>query len=199
MIMFNSSGYVIAVLLSLMSIASCRDAPGHAGLDREKYLQLGDSLTRISFDTLRNTLLARIASEGLTGAVRFCKTEAGSLTQAFGTETRWIGRTSLMYRNPANKPDSLSYVVLSNMQAAANKEERPTAQLIEGPDGFMHYYKPIMMQAICLNCHGRVSDNILPEVAAVIDSLYPGDLARNYKDGDLRGAWHVRFEKMAVQ
>ena len=58
----------------------------------------------------------------------------------------------------------------------------------------VHYYKPILIQAMCLTCHGTPGVEMNAQLAAVIDSLYPSDKAKGYKDGELRGMWHVVFE-----
>jgi hypothetical protein len=191
--MLRQSQIVFLFVLLALGPVACRNTQGPAAIDQEKYLTLGDSLSRVSFDTLRNTLLARISADGLTGAVRFCKVEASTLTKTYGTAMQEISRTSLRYRNPENRPDSLSEQVLKAMQAVVERGEKPAAQLVSGPGGTIHYYKPILMQSMCLNCHGSIPVQLKPEIVAVIDSLYPGDLARNYKEGELRGAWHIRF------
>jgi hypothetical protein len=41
----------------------------------------------------------------------------------------------------------------------------------------------------CLKCHGTDID---PAVAAKLDALYPKDMARGYKAGDVRGAFTLR-------
>jgi hypothetical protein len=178
-----------AVLLQ----AACRQPAGMPEAERTAYMNRGDSLVRISFDTLRNTLLRTIAQEGPAGAVVFCKAEADALTGTYATGDVAISRTSLRYRNSANRPDSLSEIVLRAMQDSMDRGGSAKPFLQETTDGVVHYYKPIMVQAMCLNCHGSVPGQVQPDVLAKIDSLYPGDLARNYREGQLRGAWHLRF------
>lgn len=62
-------------------------------------------------------------------------------------------------------------------------------------DNKVHYYKPILIQPMCLSCHGTAGKEIASELLLVLDSLYPGDKARGYKAGDLRGMWHIVFDK----
>jgi hypothetical protein len=50
-----------------------------------------------------------------------------------------------------------------------------------------HFAKPIVMQPMCVACHGS-SDQISPEVKAKLSELYPNDKAVNYQPGQLRGA-----------
>jgi hypothetical protein len=185
---------IAAALLTVASVqTACRQPAGLSDAERAMFMNRGDSLTKISFDTLRSTLLRTISQEGLAGAVVFCKAEAGTLTGTYASGAVEISRTSLRYRNPANKPDSLSEIVLRAMQDSMDRASVPKPFLQQTPDGVVHYYKPIMVQAMCLACHGSVPGHVQPDVLAKIDSLYPGDLARNYQEGQLRGAWHLRF------
>lgn len=181
------------IIAAVLVVAGCKQPAGLSDADRATYMNRGDSLTRVSFDTLRNTLLRTIGQEGLAGAVVFCKAEAAALTGTYASGEVEISRTSLRYRNPANRPDSLSETVLRAMQDSIDKGGLAKPFLQQTPDGAVHYYKPILLQAMCLNCHGSVPGTVQPEVLDKIDSLYPGDLARDYREGELRGAWHVRF------
>ena len=183
----------LVLVASAMMQTACRQPSGLTDAERARYMGLGDSLTRISFDTLRNTLLSTIGQQGLAGAVVFCKVEAAVLTGTYASGAVEISRTSLRYRNLANRPDSLSEAVLRAMQDSVNGGVAAKPVLKQTPDGIVHYYKPILVQAMCLNCHGSVPGQVQPDVVVKIDSLYPGDLARNYREGQLRGAWHVRF------
>ena len=63
------------------------------------------------------------------------------------------------------------------------------SETVVKPDGSkeFHFAKPIVMQAMCVACHGS-SDQISPEVKAKLIELYPNDKAVNYQPGQLRGA-----------
>ena len=186
-----------AVLLSMVIVFSCgSDKPMLSEQEQQAYIKRGDSLSKLTFDTLRNTLLRKILSDGVPGAVRFCQVSAGNLTSTYTHEELAISRTSMRYRNISNKPDSLSQDILEKMQAEKDKGAVPASLVLKDDKGVVHFYKPILMQAMCLNCHGSVPGQVQPDVLSVIDSLYPGDLARQYKEGELRGAWHIRFSGM---
>lgn len=179
-----------------MFIISCgNDNQTLSEQDQLAYIKRGDSLSKLTFDTLRNTLLRKILSDGVPGAVRFCQVSAGNLTATYTNEDVNISRTSILYRNISNKPDSFSLGILEKMQAEKEKGTVPASLVLKDDKGVVHFYKPILMQAMCLNCHGSVPGQVQPDVLSVIDSLYPGDLARQYKEGDLRGAWHIRFSE----
>lgn len=167
--------------------------------EQQAYIKRGDSLSKLTFDTLRNTLMRKILSDGLPGAVKFCQVSAGNITATYTSEDVDIARTSLRYRNSSNKPDSLSMAILEKMQAEKDEGAEPASLVLKDSKGVVHFYKPILMQAMCLNCHGSVPGQIQPDVLKEIDSLYPGDLARHYREKELRGAWHIRFSNNAVK
>lgn len=185
-----------AVLLSMIIVFSCsNDKPLLTEQEQQVYIKRGDSLTKLTFDTLRNTLMRKILSDEVPGAVRFCQVSAGDLTATYANDVTYISRTSMRYRNISNKPDSLSFSILEKMQAEKDKGAEPASLVLKDDKGVVHFYKPILMQAMCLNCHGSVPGQVQPDVLDVIDSLYTGDLARQYKEGELRGAWHIRFSE----
>ncbi len=181
------------ITMVLAAGISCRHQSTLSEADTTRYTALGDSITRLSFDTLRNTLMRTILREGLAGAVPFCKLNAAALTAVYATTEVQVSRTSALYRNPENRPDELSASVLQTMQAASDSGQKAAPVVTIDDKGVVHYYKPILVQAMCLNCHGSVPGQVQPDVLAAIDSLYPGDLARNYREGAFRGAWHLRF------
>lgn len=55
------------------------------------------------------------------------------------------------------------------------------------------------MQGLCLSCHGEKYTEIKADVLEVIQQKYPGDLAFNYKEGDLRGVWHLVYKAKKLQ
>ena len=54
------------------------------------------------------------------------------------------------------------------------------------------YVEPIVLQPLCLTCHG---DSLAPEVAARIQDLYPQDRAVGYEVGDLRGVFWAAYPR----
>ena len=56
----------------------------------------------------------------------------------------------------------------------------------------MGYAEPIIVQPLCLSCHGNV---LAPEVANHIEEAYPDDQATGFEIGDLRGVYWVAFPR----
>ncbi|MBL7744165.1 MAG: DUF3365 domain-containing protein [Chitinophagaceae bacterium] len=184
------------ILLLTFSTAMIVSCTGKKGAENEAlWKSKGDSLISLTFDTLRNTLLRAIGKNGLPGAVAFCNTEATGLTNTYATERVIIRRSSDKVRNPANAPDSLEQRILSSFYQMIKQKKELTPVLEKDAEGNLHYFKPIIFQAMCLDCHGDRSTQIKPDVWRTIQYKYPADSAFNYKEGDLRGVWHVLFKK----
>ncbi len=192
------------VTLLLITIISCNNE--EKGINKKKspskireenlsdYKVKGDSIIARTFDTLRNTLLASVKEKGFDGAVEFCNTHALSLTNTYTENNITIERTSDKLRNPANAPDSTERRILSQFVKMAGSSDKLAAVVESDASGKIHYYKPIIMQSMCLNCHGN-SQQIQPATLAKIKSNYPDDLAVGYKESELRGMWHVTFKQ----
>ncbi len=155
----------------------------------------GDSLTAQTFDTLRKTLQKAISESGLPGAVEFCNTAALDLTKTYTDEAIQIKRTSDKIRNPVNTSDEMEKDVIKAYLEQKKENKQLTAILKQDSKGNHHYFKPILIQAMCLNCHGAKETQIKPDTWDMIQKKYPKDAAFDYKEGDIRGIWHLVFSK----
>lgn len=182
---------LISGIISMLFF-SCNVNSGSSEIDIWK--SKGDSIITKSFDTLKNSLSRTIGQNGIAEAIKYCNTAAVSLTNTYANENVTIRRTSEKYRNKENAPDSLEQKIFSILKDLHGKKLPLTSQYIDQRDQF-HYFKPIMMQTMCLNCHGDKSLQIKPEVWQTIKNKYPSDLAFDYREGELRGIWHITFTK----
>lgn len=165
--------------------------------DREKlqaWLDRGEAMVQVAFDSLRTRLSAAIAKGGAPYAVAYCQVSADDILASARSGREDIRRTSLKYRNPDNAANEQERMVLKGMQKEILAGREASAQLLV-QNGQAHYYQPILVQALCLNCHGHVESDISAETLERIDSLYPEDRARGYAVGDLRGMWHIAFNE----
>ncbi len=125
-------------------------------------------------------------------AIGVCNESALSITAGLNDSLKVeVGRTSVKYRNPANKPSVKETEILQGYEDALTKGKALESQVVTSDDGTF-YYSPIKMGAFCLTCHGN-SEQINPELTEEIDRLYPEDLAKNYEEGQIRGMWTVKF------
>lgn len=186
--------------LSMIFFISC-NSNSHSNFSNEEKLQytkMGNSVVKQTFDTLSHSLQKAIAEKGVEKAVSFCQVNAYPLTDTYASDSVTIRRTALKYRNPANKPTAVEERILKFF--ASQKEKGITNDSLKaitekGANGVVHFYKPIILQQMCATCHGNKTDIAQATLWKNIDSLYPSDMAYNFKPGDLRGLWHVSFIK----
>lgn len=197
----NTSGksiYFIAI--AVLTLVGCTQASKTQEAEQKEpipdsvYVREGNAFVALTFDTLRNSLVRAIGAKGMDGAIGFCNEKATSLTSAYANDVT-IRRTALRFRNPANKPDSLELQVLLDAENAVKSGEGANVRIIRlnGRDE-IHYFKPIILQPMCLNCHGAPGEQIKSATLASITKLYPDDQAVNFREGDLRGVWHIIFK-----
>lgn len=134
---------------------------------------------------LKSALMQGMES-GPVAAISACRTEAPGISRALSVDGVVMGRSSHKLRNAANTAPEW---VVPHLEAyAAGKQSDPIAT--EYADGRFGYIEPILVQPMCLNCHGA---ELHPDVAATINELYPDDEATGFSEGDFRGVFWVEF------
>jgi hypothetical protein len=145
--------------------------------------------------TLKGELEAAMKAGGPTQAIKVCKERAPAIAKDISTKSGWdVGRTSLKTRNTElNAPDDWERAVLNRFDerraAGEPADSLAFGEVVEvnGTRQF-RFMKAIPTGDVCLACHGT---QIAPEVAAALDDAYPGDQARGYTIGDVRGAFSL--------
>lgn len=157
------------------------------------YTKKGNQIVALTFDTLRNSLLHAINSKGMEEAITFCNERAYPITATYADSVA-IRRTASRYRNPKNEPDSLERLILGEMSEQVLSSGKPGTKIVRSSSGEIHFFKPILLQPMCLNCHGTPGKEIVAATTLKIQELYPEDRAVDFKEGDLRGVWHIIFK-----
>jgi len=147
----------------------------------------GEAAAKVLMERLGAQLKGAMESGGPVAAITVCQQVAMPLTASAAAESEGltIKRTTLKPRNPANAPDEKDRAVLEAM--AAQSPPEPT---IRWEDGVAHFYRPLMIQEVCLKCHGDPA-TFPKELTEALASAYPSDAATGYALGDLRGAIRV--------
>jgi len=145
---------------------------------------------------LGKNLLGAIKEKGTVGALLFCNENAFHLTDSVASQIDGveIKRVSDLYRNPANKANvnELTYIENTKTLLMHGEKIKPQIQEINGE---MVGYYPITINKMCLQCHGKLADEIKPNTYSKIKELYPNDLAVGYSTDELRGIWVVSMPK----
>jgi len=185
-----------AFIICCVMILSCNNKSDDTGdVNKAAFIAKADTLISITSDTLKRSLIRAIGENNYEGAIAFCNAAASPLTNTYLADDMTIKRTSDKYRNPSNAPDSMEKRIMAKFLQLKSSQQVIKPVFEEDQLGKYHYFKPIILQAMCVNCHGSKTNQIQPAVWQSIQRSYPGDLAFGYKEGDLRGMWHVIFSK----
>lgn len=125
--------------------------------------------------------------QGPSQAIDVCRVQAPAIAGSVSVDGVVVGRTSHRLRNPENvAPDWVEPVLADWVDTPASAQ--PLTVTLDGErEG---YVEPIVMQPLCVTCHGEV---IGPALKERIDALYPGDRPTGFSPGELRGVFWVEY------
>ena len=181
----------LAALVSIVAAGcdrgSSNSAVAPSAAETRQVTETGQVAAKALMASLGGQLKAALQSGGPVEALQVCQQAAQPITSAAGAQFEGvtIHRTTLKPRNPANAPDEIDRAVLEKM----TKESSPLST-VEWQDGVARYYQPVMIQEICLKCHGAPA-SFPAELTAKLADLYPVDQATGYAVGDFRGVIRV--------
>lgn len=145
--------------------------------------------------TLGGELKAAMIRGGIAEAVAYCNVHALPLTDSIGQRyNATVKRVTDKPRNPANAPTQAERKHLDHWRNLIAAGDQRVVTEEESAEAY-HYYMPIKIEPLCLNCHGMPGETVTAESQALIAAKYPNDKATGYQVGDLRGLWHISFKK----
>lgn len=148
---------------------------------------------------LTAALTQALGNGGPEAAVEFCRTEALPLTGQplhAHPQVTSVKRTTRRLRNPLNAPDAAEQAALAEMERRIVLGESPLPVLVQKvamtADGRTEWriYRPIMVQAGCLACHGNPAAQSA-ELRSRLQAHYPADQATGYEAGAWRGLFRA--------
>ncbi len=182
-----------ALVAAAIVVAPARAEPLPASVDAAT-AQSTRAIANELLTRLGGTLKSTLASDGPQAAIGVCKQVApaiaGELSAAHGAEVR---RVALRARNQQmGVPNDWQKEALAELNARLTGGEKPAEAeywrvVDKGGKRELHYAKPIVMQQMCVTCHGSTQE-IPPAVLEKIRADYPDDQATGYLVGKLRGA-----------
>jgi hypothetical protein len=181
----NAAAYILAGII----LVPCLHASDRKQHDCDSDLAVAEKAAAELMITMKNELQAAMQNGGPVGAVGICSTRAQILTTEIpariGRPDIAIKRTSLKFRNPANRPTHEEELILQ-LFTEQLKQGIKLQPLTKKTKKILRYYYPLQTAPLCLNCHGKPED-LNPEVRALLQRYYPQDKATGFAAGDLRG------------
>ncbi|NWF88411.1 MAG: DUF3365 domain-containing protein [Ignavibacteriaceae bacterium] len=144
---------------------------------------------------LGRNLLNAINTKETENALEFCSLKAIELTDSMSLALNVkIKRVSDKNRNLSNaaNEEELKYIIAAKDLLSKNQKLIPRITEINGR--WVAYY-PILIDRMCLQCHGQKNADIKPKTLNMIKKHYPNDKAFGYKENDIRGIWVVDMKK----
>ncbi len=163
----------------------------------QKYVNTGKAASQKLMQSLKGALMTAIADSGIEGAINVCSQQALTLTTQIDAQSDSITdirRVSDKFRNPHNAPDETDLEAFAYFREYQTKNDSLPAYYIIKSEGDLRFYQPLVVQPLCLNCHGQI-DKMEANVVAAINRIYPEDKAVGYNLGDFRGAIRVTMLK----
>lgn len=188
-------GLIICGMLLTLLLTGCqiKDSGKVTSVtNSDSLINLGNEITQATFESLRGELQSALQQGGIENALRYCNVNARPLTDSMSRAYDVsIKRISNKNRNPDNSASAFETDLINRYEEEIDNR---VPQLLRSRKE-MIFYKPIITQAMCLNCHGTPGKELLSEHHKIIQSLYPSDKATGYREGSVRGLWKVVFVK----
>lgn len=162
-----------------------------ADIDKTQLQQEAIAIVKQFGGALKPELKKAIQQGGPAHAISVCSEQAPAIAARLRAESGWdVKRVSLKARNRKTaQPDAWETKVLQQFdQRQADGESAEGMAYAEVVDGRFRFMKAQGVEPVCLACHAAKID---PEVEAALEEKYPGDLARGYSLGQIRGAFSL--------
>ena len=190
-----NKAFLLLGFMTILIFSGCQNVVQKKPLSPEeqaKYIQTGKKITTFSFKTLSKEVMNAINEGGVQHAVDYCHLQAGPMIDSLSKQyNAKISRVSDQYRNPQNKPDELDLTVIETYRKQLDEGQELQAHL-ENTGKEIIFYSPILiLNPVCLNCHGVPGATAEQANIDFIRTKYPEDRAVGYKLGDLRGVWKI--------
>lgn len=180
-----------ALAIGLATFATLSQAADKAALVEE-----GKGVIMQFGGALKKELAAAIEAGGPVNGIAVCNEKAPDIAAAVSGTSGWsVARSSHRLRSPANAPDAFTAAAIEDFLAREAGGENPAdmarAEIVE-EDGHQVFrlVKAIPTGALCLNCHG--GDKVQASVVEKLAELYPGDQARGFAEGQMRGVFTLK-------
>jgi hypothetical protein len=135
---------------------------------------------------LKAALQAGMA-ESPVAAISACQLQAPAIAQALSRDGVRVGRASDRLRNPNNAaPDWVEPILNAYLKNPTDRAPKAVSL----PNHKSGYVEPILLQPLCLNCHGS---DLSADVSKQLEERYPDDRATGFEVDDLRGVFWVEY------
>ena len=180
----------------LLMVAGCKqELSGEQKAAHLPYEKMGLDYALATKAVLGKNLITAISTQGVENAIGFCNEKAYPLTDSMATVLHAnIKRVSDKNRNAGNAADAKEVRYIESCRQNLAKGE-PLKPELHRAKGKVKAYYPILIEQLCLQCHGTPETEIAHNTLEKIRVLYPADKAVGYKENEIRGIWVVEMDE----
>ncbi|SOE22943.1 Protein of unknown function [Spirosomataceae bacterium TFI 002] len=193
--MFKTVGLLLLIVSTTFVVMNCVNTKVPSTLNEESYLELGKSISASTQAVLGKNLMAAMGKGGPENALEFCNAKAIPLTDSMAVVLKTtIKRVSDQARNPNNKANRFEASIIAKQKQALLDGQNPMPEVHEVKSKMIAYY-PIVTNAMCMTCHGKIGETVPQKTYDKISKYYPKDQAMGYDTNQIRGLWVVEMNK----
>lgn len=168
----------------------------------QKAVEFSRKISNQLVDSVKAVLFKELGKGGYLNAIKACSNIAQDIIKAhqenYGV---YVRRISERYRNELSKPDDYELTILRkldelNKQGELKEDYYEVVE--ENGEKYLRYFKPLIVQPMCLNCHGT-DEFLKKEIKEFLKEKYPNDKAIGYQAGDFRGAVSVKVKLSEIK
>ncbi len=191
---------LISVVIFLLGCNQNRTNVEQAHEDEIQFIvPIGKKISNELLTSLKTELQTALVTGDVENAIGICNIKALKITDSIAANSSIkvdIKRTTDKPRNILNAPDQYEQKALeyyNTIVQSGNNFPEYYVQKIENEDKLSYnFYKPLIMDNVCLLCHGDES-SMNNDLKEHLQKLYPEDKALGYKTGDFRGLVRITF------
>lgn len=193
-----NTSFLFLPVLALALWAGCQgeSTPTLTEEEQSQYTRKGQDIVQQVATIITSAVTKSLNDGGVAKAAQYCSYMAIPMVDTLGANHGVkIRRTSDKIRNPKDAPTERELEVFNQFASdkAAGKELQPLVEAIDAHT--VAYYQPILIQPLCLTCHGVLGETMTEENYSFIKYLYPDDQATGYQLGDLRGIFSLQIPR----
>ncbi len=186
---------ILAVILSFLFLFQADERI-------QKAVEFSRKISNQLVDSVKAVLFQELGKGGYLNAIKACSNVAQDIIKAHQEKHGvYVRRISEKYRNELDKPDDYELTILRNLDELNKRgelKEEYYEVVEENGEKYLRYFKPLIVQPMCLNCHGT-DEFLKKEIKEFLREKYPNDKAVGYRAGDFRGAVSVKVKLSEIK
>lgn len=186
----------IAFLALFGYLTSCKSNQNLTEAQKQAFIQRGTAITQQVTAALMSKLIPEVQQNGPSQAIKYCSIQAIPTTDSISKQEKvTISRVSHRNRNPNNIASAAESELINRYISQINAGSTLSPTLKANGSQTIFYSPIVIAMPTCLKCHGKLGQDLQPDVQETLQKLYLNDKATGFAQGELRGLFKIVFSK----